>query len=56
MTNKEAREVLLQIRPERPRATEARRLQQAIDVALTTMENYEKVIESLSVEVRGVQK
>ena len=44
MTNKEAREVLLEARPDRPRKTSDRRLQQAIDVAVSTMDSYDNLL------------
>lgn len=53
MTNSEARDILLSIRPERPRRTEQRRLQQAIDVALTTMESYDNLIKLSHIDIYG---
>lgn len=38
MTDKEARQVLLENRPERPHSTNHRRLQVAIDVALVALD------------------
>ena len=56
MTNKEAREVLIAYRPNRPQKLSHKKLQQAIDVALETMDAYDNLLKAISVEVRGSQK
>lgn len=47
MNTKEAKDILKDIRPDRPRKTEGRRKQQAIDVAIATIDAYEKIIKGL---------
>ena len=42
MTTDEAKNVLLEHRPDRPRKTADRRLQKAIDVVLAKLDLYEK--------------
>lgn len=56
MTREEAEEVLRGYRPDRPRRTEQRRLQQAIDIAIGTMEAYNRIINSVQVDIRNTQR
>lgn len=51
MTTDEAKNVLLEHRPDRPRKTADRRLQKAIDVVLAKLDLYEKLIDDSEVTV-----
>ena len=55
MTTKEAEDVLLEIRPNRPRKTEDRRLQVAIDTIMSELKCYEELIKSTDVTVDGIK-
>lgn len=46
MTLDEAKKIILKRRPERPRKTEDRQLQCAIDVIMNNLEIYQKIIDS----------
>ena len=48
MTTKEAKTILKEKRPDRPRKTTGRKLQMAIDVAIATIDDYEKIIKTLN--------
>lgn len=52
MTLDEAKKILLARRPERPRRTEDRQLQCAIDTVLPVLDVYKKIIEEIKIEVR----
>ena len=47
MTSEEARWILKYNRPDRPRKTDKRQLQQAIDAAIATMEAYENLMKMM---------
>ena len=51
MTNEQARKILLENRPDRPRSTRRRQLQQAIDVIL---EDQKEAISEAIREMRGL--
>ena len=54
MTNKEAREILLKNRPDKPQKTEKRQLQSAIDVAVETIDAYENLLKLISIDIGGI--
>lgn len=47
MTTKEAKEILIDIRPQKPRKDDCRKVQSAIDVAVHCMEFYETYMSML---------
>lgn len=51
MTVDEAKKILLTHRPERPRKTEDRQLQCAIDTILLFVESVEKIVEGMEVKI-----
>ena len=51
MTAEEAKQILLENRPNRPRKTEQRKLQKAIDVAVDVINSYETVIELADIRI-----
>ena len=53
MNNKEAREILYTYRPTRPQKLDKRRLQQAIDKALSTMDAFETIVTSAQIGIRS---
>lgn len=53
MTLEEAKQILIQQRPNRPRSMEQRKLQRAMDVAISTLEAYDKLIKSSPVDICG---
>lgn len=54
MTTEEAKNILLSYRPDRPRKTEDRRLQKAIDTVLNSLETYMKAFNSSDITVGGL--
>lgn len=54
MTTEEAKNILLSHRPDRPRKTEDRRLQTAIDTVLNALELYMKAFDSSDITVGGL--
>jgi len=53
MNRQEAKHILVACRPNRPQRSEKRQLQRAIDTAIETMDSYDNLIKSISVDIRS---
>ena len=53
MNNKEAKQVLYAYRPNRPQKPEKRRLQQAIDKAVSTMDAFDNIVTSTRIDIKS---
>lgn len=51
VTTEEAKQVLLNSRPSKPRKAKDRQLQQAIDVAVSVMDTYNTLLKAVSVHI-----
>ena len=51
MTTEEAKQVLLDNRPSKPRKARDKQLQQAIDVAVSVMDTYNTLLKAVSVHI-----
>ena len=56
MNRKQAKQILYSYRPNRPQKSEKRQLQQAIDIAMGTIDAYDNLLKAVSVDIRSKWK
>jgi hypothetical protein len=55
MTNDEAKDILKEMRPNKPRKVENKRKQQALDIAISTIDNYKNLLKLITTDKRFIK-